>query len=457
MRGVRAMDIGHWQRRLAELCEAHRVPGASLAVLVDGEIHECATGVLHRGTGVEATPDSLFQIGSITKLYTATIIMQLVAEGLLDLDAPVISVLPGFAVADAVATKTVTTRQLLSHTSGIDGDFFHDTGRGDDCVAAYVAACARLGQNHPPGVTMSYSNSGFTVLGRIIEVLTGDIWDVALRKRLLDPLGAHHTVTLPEDVLMFRSALGHLGDPGEEPVPAPVWGLSRSAGPAGTINATAADVLRFARLHLDRGRAPDGTVILDPALVAEMARPWVELPTSRADCTRWGLGWVVYDWPGGRVIGHDGATVGQKAYLRVVPEAGVAAVLLTNGGVPAEVYQRLFTELLTEHAGVSVPRFEPPAEPPVVDIAPHVGNYRREGYDVRVVERDGVLHLRGESIGELAAINAVTTAELVPVDDGLFAARRNEHEPWVPVVFYELPDGTPYLHFSMRATPKARA
>ncbi|MCE6998660.1 serine hydrolase [Saccharothrix sp. S26] len=449
------MDINHWQRRLTELCEAHRVPGASLAVLVDGEIHECATGVLHRGTGVEATADSLFQIGSITKLYTATLIMQLVAEGALDLDAPVVSVLPEFAVADAVATKTVTPRHLLSHTSGIDGDFFHDTGRGDDCVAAYVAACARLGQIHPPGATMSYCNSGFTVLGRIVEVLTGRVWDDALRERLLDPIGARSTVTLPEDVLRFRSALGHLGEPGDEPVPSPVWGLSRSAGPAGTINATAADVVRFARLHLDGGRAPDGTVVLPAERVAEMHRPFVQLPASHAHHMCWGLGWIVYDWPGGRVHGHDGATVGQKAYLRVVPEAGVAVALLTNGGVPAEVYQRLFTELLTEHAGVAVPNFEPPADPPAADLSRYVGSYVREGYDVQVTERDGVLNLRGESTGELASINAVTNAVLVPVEDGLFAARRNEHEPWAPVVFYTLPDGTPYLHFGMRATPRS--
>ncbi|MFD0205859.1 MULTISPECIES: serine hydrolase domain-containing protein [Saccharothrix] len=449
------MDINHWQQRLAELCEAHQVPGASLAVLIDGEVHECATGVLHLGTGVEATADSLFQIGSITKLYTATLVMQLVAEGALDLDAPVASVLPGFAVADPVATKTVTTRQLLSHTSGIDGDYFHDTGRGDDCLAAYVASCARLGQNHPPGATMSYCNTGFTVLGRIVEVLTGQVWDDVLRERLLDPLGARSTVTLAEDVLRFRSALGHLGEPGDDPVPAPVWGLSRSAGPAGTINATAADVVRFARLYLDGGRTPDGTVVLPAEHVAAMCQPFVQLPASHAHRMCWGLGWITYDWPGGRVIGHDGATIGQKAFLRVVPEAGVAVALLTNGGVPAEVYQRLFTELLTEHAGVAVPEFEPPAEPPAVDLGRYVGSYVREGYDVEVTERDGVLNLRGESTGELAAINAVTNAVLVPVEEGLFAARRNAHEPWAPVVFYTLPDGSPYLHFSMRAAPKS--
>jgi hypothetical protein len=233
-----------------------------------------------------------------------------------------------------------------------------------------------------------------------------------------------------------------------------VWGLFRSAGPAGIIIATAADVVRFARLHLDGGRAADGTPILDPEHLAAMREPTVVPPTGQANCMRWGLGWIHFDWPGGTAIGHDGATIGQKAYLRVVPAAGVAVALLTNGGVPAEVYQPLFTELLTEYAGVAVPDFAPPAEPPAVDVARHVGSYVREGCTVEATDRDGVLHLSVETTGELADLSPVIELDLVPVSDGLFATRRNDHEPWSPAAFYPLPDGTPYLHLGMRAAPR---
>ncbi|MGM1061701.1 serine hydrolase domain-containing protein [Saccharothrix sp. Mg75] len=448
------MDVEHWRERLAELCAEHRVPGASLAVLVDDEVHECATGVLNLRTGVRATTDSLFQVGSITKVYTATLVLQLVAEGRLDLDEPVVSVLPGFAVADPVTTAAVTPRHLLTHTSGIDGDFFRDTGRGDDCLAEYVAACAALGWTHPPGATMSYCNSGYSVLGRIVEVLTGGTWDAALRDRLLAPLGAHATTTLPEDALRFRTAIGHLGEAGEEQVPAPVWGLTRAAGPAGTICATAADVLRFARLHLDDGVAPDGTRVLPAGHAAVMREPQVRVPDPWSG-THWGLGWIVYDWAGGPAVGHDGATIGQRAYLRVVPDARVAVVLLTNGGVPAAVQQSLFAELLGELAGVDVPRFAPPDEPPVVDVARHVGTYSRLGYEVRVTDGGGVLHLRAENTSELAHLTRDVELDLVPVADGVFAGRAAESEPWVPAVFYELPDGTPYLHFGLRAAPRS--
>ncbi|GAA3052893.1 hypothetical protein GCM10020000_38150 [Streptomyces olivoverticillatus] len=139
-RTVREFDHPRWQARLTELCAAHHVPGATLAVLVDGTVHELASGVLHRGTGVEATTDSVFQLGSIAKVYTATLVMKLAESGALDLDAPVTAVLPDFAAADPEATRVITPRMLLSHTSGLTCDFTLDTGRGDDCLERYVEA-----------------------------------------------------------------------------------------------------------------------------------------------------------------------------------------------------------------------------------------------------------------------------------------------------------------------------
>lgn len=177
----RRPDLGHWQARLDALRAEHHVPGASLALLVDGTVHELASGVLHRGTGVEVTTDSVFQMGSIAKVYTATLIMQLAESGELDLDAPVVDVLPEFSVADPDATRAITTRRLLSHTGGLTCDFTHDSGRGDDCLAQYVEAAKGVALDCPPGSTISYSSVGYNVLGRIIEVVTGKVWDQALR------------------------------------------------------------------------------------------------------------------------------------------------------------------------------------------------------------------------------------------------------------------------------------
>src|SRR3954468_23579176 len=321
-RSAMSIDIQHWRQRLALLADKHGVPGASLAVLADGEVADTAYGVLNRRTGAEATPDSLFQIGSITKVWTATLAMQLVDEGLLDLDEPIITYLPSFQVADPEVTRTVTTRHLLAHTSGIDGDLFLDTGRGDDCIERYVAACATLGQNHPLGATMSYCNSGYTVLGRLIEVLRGATWDTVLRERLFAPLGLMSAGTLPEEALLHRAAVGHITPPGGELQVTPMWGIYRSCGPAGLIHATAKDTLAFAKLHLADGVAADGTRVLS----AESARAWrepqVDVPDRWTLGSQWGLGWILMDW-GRPVYGHDGNTLGQGGFLRIVPDSGV--------------------------------------------------------------------------------------------------------------------------------------
>ncbi|MEV4089876.1 serine hydrolase domain-containing protein, partial [Nonomuraea fuscirosea] len=330
---------GAMGQRLPELIAEYEVPGAALAYLHEGELHEFAAGTLNKATGVDVTTDSLFQIGSVTKVYTATLIMQQIEQGRLTLDTPVLEVLPEFKVADAEVTKNVTIRHLLTHTSGIDGDLFLDTGRGDDCVEKYVAACADLAQNHPLGVTQSYCNSGFSIAGRVLEKLTGKRWDDVLREGIGEPLGLTHTWTLPEDVLRFRAAMGHVD--GE---PAPMWGLMRSAGPAGLICARPADVVAFARAHLEGG------LLENPQIMWE---PQVDIPNPYALGRHWGVGWIVDEWSGQRVISHGGNTIGQHAMLWAVPGTGTIACVTVNGGHSGAFTHRVATELFAELDGLS--------------------------------------------------------------------------------------------------------
>src|SRR3954463_11755347 len=196
------LDQADLQSRLDELRKKHDVVAASGAVLSGDEITAAASGTANLRSGLDVATGTLFQIGSITKGYTATLVFQLVDEGLLDIDAPVVSYLPEFRVADDDATRTVTTRQLLSHTRGIDGDVFDDFGRGDDCLTRYAAAMSGLMQTSTPGAFFSYCNSGYSLLGHLIEHFRGTTWDAALRTHLLDPLGAPDTVSLPEEAIL---------------------------------------------------------------------------------------------------------------------------------------------------------------------------------------------------------------------------------------------------------------
>ena len=452
------VDLAGWRPRLDELTRRHQVPGASLAVLAGGEVATLATGVLHKGTGVEVTTDSLFQIGSMTKAYTATVVLALVDQGLAGVDTPVAELLPGFRVADPEVSRRVRLRHLLCHTSGINGDFFLDTGRGDDCLARYVEACAGLEQSHPLGATFSYCNTGYVILGRVIERLTGAVWDAALAEHLAAPLGLTHTWTLPEDVLRFRAAMGHVtGSPGQEPQPASSWYEMRSLGPAGLVCATAADAAAFARLHLDHGRASDGTRVLAAATVAEMQRPQVAVPNPYPMAGHWGLGWAISDWGGRRVVGHDGDTIGQSAFLRIVPDAGVAVVLRANSDRTGAFSREVFTELLADLCDLAMPPpLEPPATPPEVDLRRHVGVYERVGMRMEATLRDGDLFLEVTPTGALADLLPAFTVGLVPLSDTLLVGKPPSATRWMPYVFSTLPDGTAFLHDGARATPKLR-
>jgi dipeptidyl aminopeptidase/acylaminoacyl peptidase/CubicO group peptidase (beta-lactamase class C family) len=458
------LDIAYWERRLARLAAKHGIPGAQLGILrydpngVD-EVAVASYGLLNIDSQQPVTADSVFQIGSITKVWTATVVMQLVDEGLADLDAPVIEVLPELRLADPDVTKHVTLRHLLNHTSGIDGDVFTDTGRGDDCIERYVELLGEQTQNHPLGATWSYCNAGFSVLGRVIEKLTGQTWDEALRERVFTPLQLQHALTLPEEALLHAAAVGHVTQDGVKTL-APIWQLPRSIGPAGLVTANAADVLAFARLHLTGGVGPDGTRVLSEESATAMADHQADLPDKYSLGDSWGLGWIRFGWDGRRVYGHDGNTIGQAAFLRVLPEAGLAVTMLTNNDGSRDLYEELYREIFAELAGVEMPRPLTPPQPPIDDpagaVAPYVGRYERAGVIMDVLVGDDGPMLRTEVTGPLAEMvsDPVDEHALVPYGPALFLTKPPEAETWFPVTFYELPTGERYLHFGARATPR---
>ncbi|HSS22951.1 MAG TPA: serine hydrolase domain-containing protein [Mycobacterium sp.] len=448
-----------WSVRLHELAAEEEVPGAALGVWAEGqEIAAAAHGVLNAETGVRATADSLFQIGSVTKVWTTTMIMQLIDEGRLSLDTTVAEILPGIRLGRDDGSAEIRIRHLLTHTSGVDGDIFTNTGRGDDCIERYAGELAETARIFPPGAAFSYCNSGFVLLGRIIEVLDGRIWDVSLRKRLTGPLGLTRTVTLPEEAIRYRTATGHREHPRQNQ-PVSVWGLPRSAGPAGGITAGVQDMLAFARLHLDGGVTQDGTRLLSQASAEAMQQQRAEIPGLGNSAAAIGLGWMLHRWDGRRILGHDGGTIGQTAYLRIDPEARVAACLLTNSPQSQSLFRRLFSEVFGTYAGVTVPASpEPALGPEDLHLERHTGRYERTScwYDVWV--REGRLHLVSGVSGEFAAFSDEGPHEfdLHPADGtgDNFVWRADDRQPWLPLIFDRLGDQAPYLYLGGRITPR---
>ncbi|MER7556332.1 serine hydrolase domain-containing protein [Nocardioides sp. NPDC126508] len=366
------------ESELPALLARHRVPGAAVGVLQDGQVVDHASGILNLDTGVEATADSLFQVGSITKLWTTDLVMQLVDEGTIGLDDAITRHLPDFEVADAEATRTITVRHLLSHTAGFEGDVFTDHGPGDDAVERFVASMGDLPQIFAPGERFSYSNAGFAVLGRLVEVVRGTTWDRALHEHLAAPLGLTHIATTAYDAIRFRAAMGHI-DPGPDHVlrPGPAWGMARASGPVGAmLSMRVRDLLGFAAMHLAGGMAVDGTRVVSAASCADVLTRQADHPASTRSDGR-GLGWSLDDTRQG-IVGHDGQTIGQSAFFRMVPEHGLAVALLTNGGDTYGLYHDVVGHLLHELGGVRIaPDPVPPQQPPAgFDADRLLGTYR---------------------------------------------------------------------------------
>lgn len=382
-----ALTVEALQDALTKSAEGWGLPGASVAVYLDGQITEAATGVINLRTGVATTTDTLFQIGSVTKMYTTTMIMQLVDAGSLDLDQPLRRYLPEFRVADQRVSEGVTLRHLLTHTAGFDGgDWFFVAGRGDDALERYVASLTDLKQLAPMGEYWSYNNSAFAVLGRVIEVVTGKTWDAAARELLLDPAELTYSVTLPEQALLYRTAAGHqLGSAGQELVTE--WGMDRGVGPMGGICASAADVVGFARIHLEGGRG-----VLSAASVKAMQEPQIRLTGDQGGVS--GLGWHMSERDGVRVVGHGGATPGQYAFFEMMPDRNFAIVLLTNGPTGRFVWLDV-AEFVTTTLGLpSLKQQMPdvPADAPQLDLNKYVGRYERNAvHHIVTVEGDKLM------------------------------------------------------------------
>ena len=294
--------------------EELRVPGVAVGVLREGEERNEAWGVTSVDNPLQVTPETRFQIGSISKTFTGTAAMELVADGSLDLDRPVLSYLPDLALADAAATERVTMRHLFAHTGGWAGDYFDDTGWGDDAVALYVERMRTLPQLTPIGELWSYNNAGFALAGRVIEVVTGERFEDVVKRLVLDPLELTSTTYWPWEVMTERFAVGHNEEDEVVRVARP-WPVGRSAHPAGGLTSTTGDLLRYARrLHLDP--PPELAPMQEPQAEADDEGEWV------------GLTWYGEDAFG--TIRHGGGTMGQLSMLVLQPRTGFAIAVLTN-------------------------------------------------------------------------------------------------------------------------------
>jgi CubicO group peptidase (beta-lactamase class C family) len=346
---------------VAATLERWNVPGMAVGVLHNGTVTTEGFGVASLETKQPVRADTLFQIGSITKVFTATLVMRLVEEGLLDLDTPVSQYLPDLELADESALKTITMRHLLSHTSGLEGDRFDDYGIGDDALTKAVAEFNTLRQLTAPGELWTYCNSGFNLAGAVIERLLDTTFEAAVRERIFEPLKMERSFFFAHEAIVYPVAVGHSqvnpGEPKHEV--ARLYPLPRCVNAAGGIISTVGDLLRFAQAHLENGTL-EGTTILTHESVQAMQVPQTEAANF---VDNYAIGWAVRTIDGVKVIGHGGSTNGFQAQLTIVPEKNFAIAMLTNGSRGMAVNNDIEKWALKKHFGLDVP------EPEIIELS----------------------------------------------------------------------------------------
>jgi CubicO group peptidase (beta-lactamase class C family) len=405
--------------------------GFAVSIVEEGKVTlSKGFGVKHLPTGQKVDTDTLFQIGSVSKHFTAAALATLVDEGKLKWDDPVIDHLPDFRMYDPWVTREMTVRDLLVHRSGLG------LGQGDLMMVPATTISRpdlvrRLRYLKPATSFRSayaYDNVLYAVAGQLIEAKTGQTWEVYVRDRLLKPAGMANSVTNDPDRWVApnralpHGQLGELRGMGPQ-VPLDEKGVSlgQNSAPAGAIASSANDMARWIQVQLAEGRAANGAQVFSAASAREMWKPVVllnsgPLPGALAEASpqfsTYALGWNVKDYRGHKIISHGGGTLGFRAVAVLIPEKNVGFAMMVNSEENAMI-PALTNELLDHYLGlpkrdwvtayddfmdkrmaeglkaVRASQQERPASKPSLPLAGYAGTYADPWYGPIAVKDEG--------------------------------------------------------------------
>ncbi len=385
---------------IASDMRAHQVTGLSIALVDDQRVvWAFGSGWADQAAQRPADAQTVYRMGSISKLFTDVAALQLAETGKLGLDAPIQQALPGFRIQSRYGSAPVTPRQLMTHHAGMPRDMaYRMWGAATQPLQQRVADVANENAQSPPGQHFAYSNVGVTVLGAAVEAVAGQPFEALMQQRLFTPLGMRSASfsaavpARPEMSVAYRD-----GKPADEPALNDV--------PAGGLNASVLDLAQFMKMVFADGRSPDASdQVLPPAAVREMLRPQnTGVPLDLGFGT--GLGWMLSTLGGepieggGPVAHHGGATLNFRSQMIVLPEHKLGVIVAANsaGATPVvnRVAQRALALALQAKAGIR--QADPTAKPadaspdapwPPEQLQALVGDYTTSAGFIHV-ERDG--------------------------------------------------------------------
>jgi len=335
--------------RIKEKMTEYRVPGVAFGVVKNGETALRGFGVTSVDDPQPITPDTLLTIASISKTVTTTAMMKLADQGRVELKAPVRKYVPDFRVQDEAVSREVTLWHLLTHTPGWEGQISAED-RGTEALAHFATVVMHdLPQLATPGSVWSYNNAGFSLAGRVIEVVTGRNIHDALRELVFAPLGLTRTFTRLPDAMTYRMTLGHREQGDRTVVLRPFQ--TTSGITAGGVMTSTADLLRYAKFHMGDGTGADGRPHISQTLLQQMQSPQLKKNSTTDEM---GMGWHLRRLGGVQTMAHGGTLNGHCLLLEFVPDRNLAFAILTNHSDGWRLIQDVEAAVLKSYEGLTL-------------------------------------------------------------------------------------------------------
>jgi CubicO group peptidase (beta-lactamase class C family) len=396
----------------------HEVTGLSIAVVDDQKVvWSEGFGFADKVGNVPATQETVYRVGSISKLFTATAVMQLAEQGKMDIDKPLQTYLPEFSIKSRFTDASpITPRSIMTHHSGLPSELLKGMWtKNPEPFENDVKLLKNEYVAYPPNYVFSYSNAAVTILGHALEKVSDHDFSTQLTASLLQPLGMSHSKFDPApDHSPLAAKAYRKGEEADE--------LPLGIVPAGGLNSTVLDLSRFMEMVFAGGRAGERQII-KPETLAEMLRPQnADVPLDLD--FRIGLGWFLGNLTGidtkktGPVAQHNGATLYHRSQLIVLPEQKLGVVVLANSATAGDVVSEVATEALKlafeAKSGIRQPKQKPQS-------AVGEGSLSQEAlqaYEGRYATIAGVVNVTKKS-DYLRAEVMDTALRLVPRADGL--------------------------------------
>jgi CubicO group peptidase (beta-lactamase class C family) len=316
------------QPSLEQIMRELKLPGLAVGVVEDGRlVYSRGFGIMKLGEDRPVTPETLFHMASITKPFVATSIMQLVEQGKVDLDAPVVRYLPYFKLHDP-CYASITVRQMVTHTSGMPDvqDYLWNKPEYDDgALERYVRTLVDRDLLWEPGSKFRYSNMAFEVLGDLVAKVSGVSFEDYVDAHILQPLGMKSSTLLIKKADQARLAAGHTR--GKDGVVRLIehYPYNRAHTPSSNLHSNVVDMAHWAMANINRGEL-SGQRILKSSAYDVMWKPAAEAEGRRSV----GISWFLNDLNGQQAVFHGGGDDGFLTYLIFVPANKIGVVVMSN-------------------------------------------------------------------------------------------------------------------------------